>query len=61
MENMDTTVVKAYKEVILNEKRLRELEQSNDYLLNKLKDLEEKINTLNDSSEDDIYNLINYL
>lgn len=60
MENMDTTVVKAYKEVILNEKRLRELEQSNDYLLNKLKDLEEKINTLNDSSEDDIDNLMNY-
>ncbi|MBB1522692.1 MAG: hypothetical protein HG467_000445 [Clostridiales bacterium] len=60
MENMDTTVVKAYKEVILNEKRLRELEQSNDYLLNKLKDLEEKLNTLNDSSEDDIDNLMNY-
>ena len=49
MENMDTTVVKAYKEVILN-----------DYLLNKLKDLEEKLNTLNDSSEDDIDNLMNY-
>lgn len=60
MENMDTTVVKAYKEVILNEKRLRELEQSNDYLLNKLKDLEEKLNTLNDSSEDDIDNLMHY-
>jgi len=60
MENMDTTVVKAYKEVILNEKRLRELEQTNNYLLNKLKDLEEKINTLNDSSEDDIDNLMNY-
>ena len=60
MENMDITVVKAYKEVILNEKRLRELEQSNDYLLNKLKDLEEKLNTLNDSSEDDIDNLMNY-
>ena len=60
MGNMDTTVVKAYKEVILNEKRLRELEQTNNYLLNKLKDLEEKINTLNDSSEDDIDNLMNY-
>ena len=60
MENMDTTVVKAYKEVILNEKRLRELEQTNNYLLNKLKDLEEKINTLNYSSEDDIDNLMNY-
>ena len=60
MENIDTTVVKAYKEVILNEKRLRELEQTNDYLLNKLKDLEKKINTLNDSSEDDIDNLMNY-